>query len=259
MMEAHVFEAIENNVFGTYNVATAAADHGVEDFVMISSDKAVRPTNVMGATKRIAELLLLYLQNGGTKYVAVRFGNVLGSNGSVIPIFKKQISAGGPVTVTHPEMRRFFMTIPEACQLVLQAAAIGEGGQICVLDMGKPVKIVDLARNLILLSGLRPDQDIRIVFTGMRPGEKLYEELSDVYEDTAPTAHEKIRIFIGNGMPEGDMLTWLDTLREICESRDTGRLVVALKEIVLDYNPSANLLKRVIQTRQFAVSAGAVR
>ena len=206
MMEAHVFEAIENNVFGTYNVAMAAAEHGVEDFVMISSDKAVRPTNVMGATKRVAELLLLALQNGRTKYVAVRFGNVLGSNGSVIPIFKKQIAAGGPVTVTHPDMRRFFMTIPEACQLVLQAAVIGEGGQICVLDMGEPVKIVDLARNLILLSGLRPDEDIKIEFTGMRPGEKLYEELSTMLEDTAPTAHEKIRIFIGNGMPEGDML-----------------------------------------------------
>ena len=193
-MEAHIFEAIENNVFGTYNVAVAAAEHGVEDFVMISSDKAVRPTNVMGATKRIAELLLLALQNGRTKYVAVRFGNVLGSNGSVIPIFKKQIAAGGPVTVTHPDMRRFFMTIPEACQLVLQAAVIGEGGQICVLDMGEPVKIVDLARNLILLSGLRPDEDIKIEFTGMRPGEKLYEELSTLLEDTAPTAHEKIRI-----------------------------------------------------------------
>jgi FlaA1/EpsC-like NDP-sugar epimerase len=245
-MEAHVFEAIENNVLGTYNVAAAAAQHGVEDFVMISSDKAVRPTNVMGATKRIAELLLLTLQNGGTKFVAVRFGNVLGSNGSVIPIFKKQIAAGGPVTVTHPEMRRFFMTIPEACQLVLQAAVIGEGGQICVLDMGEPVKIVDLARNLILLSGLRPDEDIKIEFTGMRPGEKLYEELNSMLEGTVPTAHEKIRIFVGNGMPEGDMLTWLNTLRDICEARDTGRLVVALKEIVLDYSPSTDLLKRVI-------------
>jgi FlaA1/EpsC-like NDP-sugar epimerase len=160
LMEAHAFEAIENNVLGTYNLAVSAADHGVEDFVMISSDKAVRPTNVMGATKRVAELLLLAIQNGRTKYVAVRFGNVLGSNGSVIPIFKKQIAAGGPVTVTHPEMRRFFMTIPEACQLVLQASAIGEGGQICVLDMGEPMKIVDLARNLILLSGLKPDEDI---------------------------------------------------------------------------------------------------
>jgi FlaA1/EpsC-like NDP-sugar epimerase len=249
LMEAHIFEAIENNVFGTYNVASAAAKHGVEDFVMISSDKAVRPTNIMGATKRVAELLLLALQNGRTKYVAVRFGNVLGSNGSVIPIFKKQIAAGGPVTVTHAEMRRFFMTIPEACQLVLQAAVIGEGGQICVLDMGEPIKIVDLARDLILLSGLRPGEDIKIEFTGMRPGEKLYEELNTMFENTAPTAHEKIRIFVGNGMPEGDMLTWLSCLRKICGARDVGRLVVALKEIVLDYSPSAHLLKRVIETR----------
>jgi FlaA1/EpsC-like NDP-sugar epimerase len=259
LMEAHVFEAIENNVFGTYNVAMAAAEHGVDDFVMISSDKAVRPTNVMGATKRIAELLLLALQNGRTKYVAVRFGNVLGSNGSVIPIFKKQIAAGGPVTVTHPEMRRFFMTIPEACQLVLQAAVIGEGGQICVLDMGEPVKIVDLARNLILLSGLKPDEDIKIEFTGMRPGEKLYEELNTMLEDTAPTAHEKIRIFTGNGMPEGDIETWLGCLREACGARDVGRLVVALKETVLDYNPSAHLLKRFVQARPLAASAGTLR
>lgn len=257
LMEAHVFEAIENNVAGTYNLAVAAAEHGVEDFVMISSDKAVRPTNVMGATKRIAELLLLALQNGRTKYVAVRFGNVLGSNGSVIPIFKKQIAAGGPVTVTHPDMRRFFMTIPEACQLVLQAAVIGEGGQICVLDMGEPVKIVDLARNLILLSGLRPDEDIKIQFTGMRPGEKLYEELSSLTEDTAPTTHEKIRIYTGNGMPDGDMVGWINYLRETCETRDTGRLVVALKDIVLDYNPSAYLLKRVIPKREHHAAATA--
>jgi FlaA1/EpsC-like NDP-sugar epimerase len=247
LMESHVFEAIENNVLGTYNVAVAAAEHGVEDMVMISSDKAVRPTNVMGATKRVAELILLALQNGRTKYVAVRFGNVLGSNGSVIPIFKKQIASGGPVTVTHPDMRRFFMTIPEACQLVLQASAIGEGGQICVLDMGHPVKIVDLARNLILLSGLKPDKDIKIEFSGMRPGEKLYEELSTLLEDTIPTEHEKIRVFVGNGMPEDDMVTWLDELRRICEVRDAGRLVVALKEIVQDYSPSTDLLKRVIK------------
>ena len=247
MMEMHVFEAIENNVFGTWNVATAAADHGVEDFVMISSDKAVRPTNVMGATKRVAELLLLALQNGGTRYTAVRFGNVLGSNGSVIPIFKKQIAAGGPVTVTHREMRRFFMTIPEACQLVLQASAIGKGGQICVLDMGEPVKIVDLARNLILLSGLRPEQDIRIEFTGMRPGEKLYEELSTVLEDTVPTRHEKIRVYVGSEMQHADMLRFLDSLRQACDTRDVGHLVVALKEAVLDYSPSADLLKRIIR------------
>jgi FlaA1/EpsC-like NDP-sugar epimerase len=252
MMEAHVFEAIENNVFGTYNVARAAAECGLEQFVMISSDKAVRPTNVMGATKRVAELLLLAMPNGRTKYVAVRFGNVLGSNGSVIPIFKKQIAAGGPVTVTHPDMRRFFMTIPEACQLVLQAAVNGEGGQICVLDMGEPAKIVELARNLILLSGLRPDEDIKIEFTGMRPGEKLYEELSTILEDTVPTAHEKIRAYVSSGVQAGDMLSWLEDLREICETRDAGQLVVALKEIVLDYSPSVDLLKRVIEPQRRA-------
>lgn len=250
LMETHVFEAIENNVFGTYNVAMAAADHGVEDFLMISSDKAVRPTNVMGATKRVAELLLLGLQNGRTKYVAVRFGNVLGSSGSVIPIFKKQIASGGPVTVTHPEMRRFFMTIPEACQLVLQASAIGKGGQICVLDMGQPVKIAELARNLILLSGFKPDEDIKIAFTGARPGEKLYEELSTLLEDTVPSDHEKIRILIGNGMPQTDVHVWLDSLHRICEFRDTGSLVVALKEIVMDYSPSTYLFKRALSNSE---------
>jgi FlaA1/EpsC-like NDP-sugar epimerase len=251
LMEEHVFEAIENNVFGTYNLAVAAAEFGVEDFVMISSDKAVRPTNVMGATKRVAELLLLALQNGRTKYVAVRFGNVLGSNGSVVPIFKKQIAAGGPVTVTHPEMRRYFMTIPEACQLVLQASAIGKGGQICVLDMGQPIKIIDLAKKLILLSGLEPEKDIEIKITGMRPGEKLYEEVSSLLEDTVPTAHEKIRIFVGDGMPE-DIQSWLDDLRDICTARDAGRLVVALKEMVLDYNPSTHLLQRILHPRSLA-------
>jgi len=249
LMEAHVFEAVENNVFGTYNLAEASTQHGVEDFVLISSDKAVRPTNVMGTTKRIAELILLALQNGRTRYVAVRFGNVLGSNGSVIPIFKKQNAAGGPVTVTHPEMRRFFMTIPEACQLVLQTSAIAKGGQICVLDMGQPVKIVDLARNLILLSGLKPDEDIRIEFTGMRPGEKLYEELSTLLENTVASGHEKIRIFVGNGAPECELDQWLDSLRDICEARDLGRLTLALKELVLDYSPSADLLRRIVESK----------
>jgi len=249
LMETHIFEAVENNVLGTYNLAISAMKYGVEDFVLISSDKAVRPTNIMGTTKRVAELILLALQNGRTRYVAVRFGNVLGSNGSVIPIFKKQIAAGGPVTVTHPEMRRFFMTIPEACQLVLQASAVATGGQICVLDMGQPVKIVDLARNLILLSGLKPEKDIKIQFTGMRPGEKLYEELSTLLEDTIPTEHEKVRIFIGNGVPEGNIHRWLDELRDLCAARDTGRLMVALKEVVLDYSPSAELLRRVVEAK----------
>jgi FlaA1/EpsC-like NDP-sugar epimerase len=255
MMEAHVFEAIENNVFGTYNVAMAAAEHGVEDFIMISSDKAVRPTNVMGASKRVAELLLLALQNGRTKYVAVRFGNVLGSNGSVIPIFKKQIAAGGPVTVTHREMRRYFMTIPEASQLVLQASTMGHGGEIFVLDMGAPVKIVDLARNLILLSGLRPDEDIKIEFTGVRPGEKLYEELNSMEEDTLPTAYEKIKIFTGNGLPPADMELYLEALRHICERRDVPGLVLALKDLIPDYNPSAQLLRRIVDLPKTAVTA----
>jgi len=250
LMETHVFEAVENNVLGTYNLAEAALDHNVEEFVMISSDKAVRPTNVMGATKRLAELLLLGLQNGGTQFVTVRFGNVLGSNGSVIPIFKKQILAGGPVTVTHPDMRRFFMTIPEACQLVLQASAIGKGGQICVLDMGQPVRILDLARNLILLSGFKPDEDIEIQFTGMRPGEKLYEELSSLTEDTVPTHHEKVRIFIGNGVPDVDVHTWIASLRQICQTRDMSRLLVTFKELVLDYNPSTHLLRRVLDLEE---------
>jgi len=251
LMETHVFEAIENNIFGSYNVAAAALDHGVEDFLLISSDKAVRPTNVMGATKRVAELILLGLQNGRTRFVAVRFGNVLGSNGSVIPIFKKQIAAGGPVTVTHPDMHRFFMTIPEACQLVLQALAIGVGGQVCVLDMGQAVKIVDLARHLILLSGLRPDEDIKIEFTGMRPGEKLSEELSTLLENTVPSKHDKIRIFVGNVVPNEVIRIWLEALHEICEARDLGRLVVALKELVPDYSPSIHLLKRIMARDQY--------
>ncbi len=196
MMEAHVFEAIENNVVGTWNVAVAASEHGVENFVMISSDKAVRPTSIMGVTKRVAELLLLALQNARTRYVAVRFGNVLGSNGSVIPIFKKQIAAGGPVTVTHPDMRRFFMTIPEACQLVLQASAIEEGGRICVLDMGEPVKIVDLARNLILLSGLKPDEDIRIEFTGIPSRRGSSTKSSALSLRTQPPPHMKRSAFL---------------------------------------------------------------
>jgi len=260
MMESHAFEAVENNVFGTFNLAVEAARSGVGDFVMISSDKAVRPTNLMGATKRLAELLILSLQNGGTKFVAVRFGNVLGSNGSVIPIFKQQIATGGPVTVTHPEMRRYFMTIPEASQLVLQASTMGRGGEIFVLDMGGPVKIVDLARNLILLSGLRPDRDIKIEFTGTRPGEKLYEELNLMEEETIPTHHVKIRIFAGQGLPEAEMEAYLDKLSEICRMRDLPRLVLTLKRMIPDYNPSAQLLSRVLVSaagrRQRAAVAG---
>ena len=183
------------------------------------------------------------------------FGNVLGSNGSVIPIFKQQIAAGGPVTVTHPEMRRYFMTIPEASQLVLQASTMGLGGETFVLEMGAPVKIVDLARNLILLSGLRPDEDIKIEFTGLRPGEKLYEEINSMDEDTIPTSCEKIKTFIGTGLPSCDMGTYLEALRNCCEQRDVPGLVLTLKELIPDYNPSAQLLRRAVRASQTAVMA----
>jgi FlaA1/EpsC-like NDP-sugar epimerase len=265
MMEAHMFEALENNVFGTYNTALAAAEHGLEDFVMISTDKAVRPTSIMGVTKRLAELAVNSLQNGGTRFVSVRFGNVLGSNGSVIPLFKKQIAAGGPVTVTHPGMQRYFMTIPEASQLVLQASTMGGGGEIFVLDMGEPVKIMDLARNLILLSGLRPDEDIRIEFTGIRPGEKLYEELRTFEESTLPTRHEKVKIFAGPSLAYGEMAGPLKTLRQICAVRDVTQLILQLKEIVPEYNPSSHVLKRALaeqgpreekRSRALAAAAG---
>ncbi len=244
LMEAHLFEAVENNVFGTRNVVRAAA--GVEDFVLVSSDKAVRSTNVMGATKRLAELIC---STGGPRFRAVRFGNVLGSNGSVIPLFKRQIAAGGPVTVTHPEIRRFFMTIPEAAELVLQAAAMAQGGEIFVLDMGEPVRIQDLARNLILLSGLKPDVDIRIEFSGIRPGEKLYEELSGMEEDTVPTSHSQIRVFTGRGASQDTISRCLEELRRATEARDAAGVVLSLKELAPDYNPSSFLLRRAFKAR----------
>jgi FlaA1/EpsC-like NDP-sugar epimerase len=245
MMERHVFAAVENNIFGTWNVASAAIDHGVEDFVMISSDKAVRPTSMMGATKRISELLISALQRqSGTRLMAVRFGNVLGSNGSVVPIFKEQIAAGGPVTITHPEMRRYFMTIPEATQLVLQAFSIGKGGEVFVLDMGEPVRIVDLARNLVLLSGLRPDRDIKFEFTGLRPGEKLFEELNLQNELFMPTGHAKILSYLSPfSVDLKGMHIALEELRQISERKDVARLVLYLKELIPDYNPGSPLLK----------------
>jgi FlaA1/EpsC-like NDP-sugar epimerase len=246
MMEAHLFEAVENNVFGSYMTALAASQYGLEDFVMISTDKAVRPTSVMGVTKRLAELAVSSLQNGGTRFMSVRFGNVLGSNGSVIPLFKKQIAAGGPVMVTHPEMLRYFMTIPEASQLVLQASTMGQGGEIFVLDMGDPVRIVDLARNLILLSGLRPGEDIRIEFSGIRPGEKLYEELQTFEESMVPTGHKKIKIFTGPMISFQEMKGSIENLRQICSARDVTQLLLHLKETVPEYNPSANVLKRAL-------------
>lgn len=196
MMELNVGEAIKNNIGGTAVVAQACLASGVEKMVLISTDKAVNPTSIMGCTKRVAELYVQSLgESGVTQFVTVRFGNVLGSSGSVVPIFREQIARGGPVTVTHPEMKRYFMTIPEAAQLVLQAGMMGKGGEIYVLHMGEPMKIVELARDMITLSGLRPGTDIDIVFTGIRPGEKLFEELASESEDVGDTAHPKIGIW----------------------------------------------------------------
>lgn len=193
LMEEQPSEAIGNNIFGTKMVAEAADRAGTEIFIMISTDKAVNPTSVMGATKRVAELIIQYMNGiSDTKFAAVRFGNVLGSRGSVIPLFTKQIAKGGPITITHPDMKRYFMTIPEACQLVLQAGSMAGGGEVFVLDMGEPVKIVDMARDLIELSGLVPNQDIKLEFTGLRPGEKLFEELLTAEEGTTATKHKKI-------------------------------------------------------------------
>jgi FlaA1/EpsC-like NDP-sugar epimerase len=250
-MEAHLFEAVENNVFGTANVARCAANFGAGDFVLVSSDKAIRPTNVMGATKRLAELVcqMAGQHRGGTRFMAVRFGNVLGSNGSVIPRFRQQIAAGGPVTVTHPEMRRFFMTIPEAAQLVLQAAAMGSGGEIFVLDMGQQIRIVDLARKMVLLSGLRPDRDIRIVFSGIRPGEKLYEEISALEEGTVPTPHSQIRVFAGPPVDAARMQAALRELRRSTDTRNARAIVLCLKDFVEGYNPSAEILKQAFEER----------
>ena len=255
MMEAHAFEAVENNLLGTVNVALAAERFGVEDFVMISSDKAVRPTNIMGATKRAAELAIRSLQNGSVKYISVRFGNVLGSSGSVIPVFKEQIARGGPVTVTDPEMRRYFMTIPEACQLVLQAGAMGEGGEIFVLDMGDPVKIVDLARDLIALSGLQPDTDIKITFTGIRPGEKLYEELNTFDEETVPTDHYKIKMFMGTTIPWPAMQEHLRHIQVACESRNLDEVILTLKAVAPEYNPSCDVLRQALRLKPRTAAA----
>ena len=241
MMEKNCFQAVVNNVFGTYNVALVANQYGVEDFLMISSDKAVNPTNIMGVTKRVAELVILGLQNESTRFVSVRFGNVLGSNGSVLPLFQQQLARGGPLTVTHPDAKRYFMTIPEAVQLVLQASTMGKGGEIFVLDMGSPVKIADLAKNLIRLSGLIPDQDIKIKYTGLRPGEKLFEELKLNGEGLKPTCHEKIWVLDGGTVSFSHVTRWLEDLSALAESKNVHGLVRKLQEIVPEYMPSVEL------------------
>jgi FlaA1/EpsC-like NDP-sugar epimerase len=241
LMEANPTEAIKNNVFATRLLGRLAGEYAAESFVLISTDKAVRPTSIMGATKRIAELVTQGLNREfPTRYVAVRFGNVIGSAGSVIPIFRRQISEGGPVTVTHEEMVRYFMTIPEAAQLVLQAGAMGEGGEIFILDMGKPVKILELAKDLITLSGFKPYKDIDIVITGVRPGEKLYEELEITEEGMSKTRHPKI--FIGKlvAYPEDKMRESLERLSSLL--REAGE--EEIRRYLCELLPEARLAPR---------------
>lgn len=239
MMEHHPVEAILTNVKGSKMIADLAVKYGAERMVMVSTDKAVNPTNVMGASKRIAEIYVQsyfrHLQAGGTqtKFITTRFGNVLGSNGSVIPRFKKQIEAGGPVTVTHPEITRYFMTIPEACQLVLEAGAMGEGGEVFVFDMGKSVKIVDLAKKMIQLSGFVPDKDIKIEFTGLRPGEKLYEELLTKNENTIPTYHEKILIAKTRVYDFNEIQMQISQLIQLAESHAGFEIIVQEMKVLV--------------------------
>lgn len=240
LMEDSPNEAVKNNVFGTLNTVRAADKYGVKRFVMISTDKAVNPTNVMGATKRICEMIVqTYNKRSKTEYVAVRFGNVLGSNGSVIPLFKRQIEEGGPVTVTHPDIIRYFMTIPEAVSLVLQAGASAQGGEIFVLDMGNPVKIVDLAENLIRLSGYEPNKDIMIEFTGLRPGEKLYEELLMDEEGLKNTKNKLIHIGQPITLDEDQLFADLDELNSVMDDEDAD-IRGLIKKIVPTYKLPAN-------------------
>jgi len=244
LMEQNACEAIKNNIFGTKNVADMCCEYNAESMVMISTDKAVNPTSVMGCTKRIAEMYCQWLNTSGhsqgTRFVTVRFGNVLGSNGSVVPIFRRQIAQGGPVTVTHPEMRRYFMTIPEASQLVIQAGAMGKGGEIFVLDMGEPVKIVDLARDMITLSGYRPDMDIEIDFTGIRPGEKLFEELRISGEGILPTHHEKISIWEVRPSTDEQIATAMAALDTLRSAGEREGIIRALRDIVPEFQSDNN-------------------
>jgi len=242
LMEGNPSEAIHCNILGTKNLADLAVQYKVRKFVMISTDKAVNPTNVMGCSKRIAEVYVQSLNenlkaqgNFVTAFVTTRFGNVLGSNGSVIPLFKKQIEIGGPVTVTHPEVTRFFMTIPEACQLVLEAGTMGKGGEIFIFDMGKPVKIIDLARKMILLSGMQPGKDIEIVFSGMREGEKLYEELLNQSEDAMPTHHEKILIGKVEPYAYEEINRYIELFFDLVHDKNELKMVALMKELIPEF------------------------
>jgi FlaA1/EpsC-like NDP-sugar epimerase len=249
MMEKNPWQAVFNNIIGSRVVMEMAIKHHVDRFVLVSTDKAVRPANVMGTSKRVTELIMQCQQGNGTRLMAVRFGNVVGSSGSVIPLFRRQIEQGGPVTVTHPEVNRFFMTIPEASQMILQAGAMGEGGEIFILRMGTPVKIADMARDLIRLSGKEPDVDIKIAYTGLREGEKLYEELITVGEDILSTGHEKVMVLRSNNCFNGaknpqearkHLYHALDELTKIALRQDAKGIKIKLKEIVPEYTPQEN-------------------
>jgi len=259
MMELNIKEAIINNVVGTWNVVRAAEQSHAERFLMISSDKASNPTSIMGATKRAAELVVSSMphhgSSPGTEFVSVRFGNVLGSNGSVVPIFQEQIAAGGPVTVTHPELRRDFMTIPEAVQLVLQASTMGKTSEIFLLDMGQPVRIIDLARNMIRMAGFIPDEEIEIRIVGPRPGEKLCEELVLNGEDIVPTYHDQIKVFKCGKVTRTVMESWMSRLMDILETDDEAALLAHLAELVPEYRPS---LRRRPPQRDLPAAAASV-
>ena len=245
-MEDRPNEAIKNNVFGTYKTAKAADKYGTKRFVLISTDKAVNPTNIMGASKRMCEMVIQMMNaKSKTDFVAVRFGNVLGSNGSVIPLFKRQIAEGGPVTVTHPDIIRYFMTIPEACRLVLEAGTMGKGGEIFIFDMGEPVKIADLAKRMIELSGLQVDKDIEIKYTGLRPGEKLYEELLSNKENTKETPHEKIRVAAVREYAYKDVVEHIDLLAELSLHVHILPMVREMKSFVPEFKSQNSQFTRL--------------
>lgn len=243
MLEIQPWEAILNNIVGTRNVVNVSKQFSVDRFVMVSTDKAVRPTNIMGATKRVSEMLV-HCQNGHkqnkTRFITVRFGNVVGSVGSVVPLFKKQIEKGGPVTVTHPEVTRYFMTIPEASQLILQAGAMGKGGETFILEMGNSIKIADMARDLIRFSGFEPDVDIKIEYIGLRPGEKLYEELITDGEGIVPTDHKKIMVLSGQTCDHIQLNNEIDRITECAKNQDEEKIRTMLMKIVPDYVPTNN-------------------
>jgi len=252
MMEHNPAQAIFTNVMGTKNLADLSAEFGVKKFVMVSTDKAVNPSNVMGASKRIAEKYVQSLQanvlkNGqsNTRFITTRFGNVLGSNGSVVPLFTKQIEMGGPITITHPDIIRYFMTIPEACQLVLEAGTMGKGGEVFIFDMGKPVKIIDLAKKMIKLAGLTPDKDVKIEFTGLRPGEKLYEELLNDTSVTLPTYHEKITIFQDSVEGFSDLNRNIHELINLSNSYNSFEIVRKMKSIIPEFKSMNSTFQKI--------------